>query len=260
VLLVIGSALLAAAVVLLPLTVIGLRRWLRQRGVARLRPAALAFHEGERLTLTGISAPGPEGTVSSDLAGTDCVWHGHEVLRHYWPLNRDGGDSAVRERACDSIADYTSEDLFGLVAEGADPEGERIFVDPAECEQRGAELCLQRLVGRPQPGVATVADDLLPRVKGRISGIFRGETIEFEYREWVIRPGRSVRVTGVPTVRDGKVVITAPEGGKLLVEPDVDTQAVRTPPRRTEAFSLTAAFTACAVAGSVLLALGISVG
>ncbi|GHD29393.1 hypothetical protein GCM10007147_30170 [Nocardiopsis kunsanensis] len=259
-LLVIGSALLVAAVVLLPLTVIGLRRWLRRRGITRLRPATLASHEGERLTLTGVAAPGPEGTLSSSLAGNDCVWHGHEVLRHYWPLNRDTGDSAVRERACDSIADHMSEDLFGLVAEGDDPKGERVFVDPAGCEQRGAELCLQRLVERPKPGVATVADDLLSRVKGRISGVFRGETIEFEYREWVIRPGRIVRVTGVPAVRDGQVVITAPEGGKLLVEPDVDLQEDRTPPRRTEALSLTAAFTVCAVAGSVLLLLGISVG
>ncbi|WP_328806972.1 GIDE domain-containing protein [Nocardiopsis coralli] len=259
-LLVIGSALLVAAVVLLPLTVIGLRRWLRQQGIARLRPSALAAQQGERVTLTGVAAPGPAGTISSGLAGAGCVWHGHEVLRHYWPLNRDGGDSAVRQRTCDSIAEYTSEDLFGLVPEGGDPEGERIFVDPDESEQRGAELCLQRVVGRPQPGVAAAADDLLPRVKGRISGVFRGETIEFEYREWVIRRGQSVRVTGVPAVRDGQVVITAPEGGKLLVEPGVDVTAVRTPPRRTEAFSLTAAFVVCAVAGAVLLALGLSVG
>nr|WP_218909187.1 E3 ubiquitin ligase family protein [Nocardiopsis sinuspersici] len=249
---VIGSALLVVAAVLLPLTVFALRRWLRQRGLARLRPGALAASEGRRVTLTGVTAPGPDGPVSSGLAGAECVWHGHEVLRHYWPLNRDLEEGAVRERACDSIADYASEDLFGIVAEGSPGDADRVFVDPRGTDPQGVELCLKRLVGRPQPGVASPADDLLPRVRGRISGVFRGETIEFEYREWVIRPGARVRVTGQVQVRGGRVVLAAPEGGTLGIEHGVDGQPVRVSPRRTEALVLTAVLAVCSVAGAVL--------
>ncbi|MCY9786153.1 E3 ubiquitin ligase family protein [Nocardiopsis sp. EMB25] len=256
-LLVIGSVLLVAGVVLLPLTVVAVRRWLRQRGLARLRPSALAARIGRRITLTGVAAPGPAGPIASGLAGAECVWHGHEVLRHYWPLTRDRGDSAVRERACDPIAEYGSEELFGLVAEGASEDADRVFVDPSGSDPRDAELCLQRVVGRPQPGVAAAADDLLPRVRGRISGVFRGETIEFEYREWVIRRGARVRVTGQVQTRDGRVVITAPEGGRLTVEHGVDDQPVRLSPRRREAIGFSAALVACTVAGVVLIALGI---
>lgn len=258
---VIGSALLVVALVLLPLAVLALRRWKRQRGLAQLRPDALTTRAGQRVTLTGAAAPGPEGLLSSGLAGAECVWHGHEVLRHYWPLKNENGGAPAAERARDSIASYGSEDLFGLVAEGGTGDQSRIFVDPEGAEPRGAELCLKRLVGRPQPGVASPADDLLPRVRGRISGIFRGETIEFEYREWVIRPGGRVRVAGELQVRgDGRVVLVAPEDGTLSIEYGVADQPARTPPRRVEAFTLTVACAVCAVAGAVLLLTGLSVG
>ncbi|GAB3706071.1 GIDE domain-containing protein [Nocardiopsis oceani] len=259
-LLVIGVALLAIAAVLLPLTVIGMRRWLRQRGLAQLRPSALAARAGQRVTLTGAAAPGPGGPVESGLAGSECVWHGHEVLRHYRPLARDRSDGAVSERACDSIADYASDELFGLVAEGRTGAAERIYVDPADSEPRDAELCLKRVVGRPQPGVAAAADDLLPRVRGRISGVFRGETIEFEYREWIIRSGARVRVTGQLEVRDGRVVLAAPKDGSLSIEHGIRERPVRTSPRRTEAIVLSAAFGLCFIAGAVATAIALSVG
>ncbi|MFD6096863.1 GIDE domain-containing protein [Nocardiopsis flavescens] len=254
-LLVIGSVLLVAALVLLPLAALALRRWRRQLGLARLEPASLAAREGRRVTLTGVAAPGPAGSVSSGLAGVECVWQGHEVLRHYLPLQQEG---AVQERTCDSIADYGSEDLFGLVAQGRPLDGERIFVDPAGAPRpKDAELCLQRVVGRPQPGVASPADDLLPRVRGRISGVFRGETIEFEYREWVIRPGAPVRVTGELRERDGRLVVVAPEDGALAVEHGVADRAPHASPRRREALLVTVAFAVTALSGLLLVLLGL---
>ena len=258
-LLVIGAALLAIAVALLPLTIKALRRWQRQRGLARLLPAVLAARQGQRVTLSGVAAPGPAGTIESGLAGVECVWHGHEVLRHYRPLARDKAEGQVDERTCDSIADYGSDDLFGLVAEGRPGNSDRIFVDPAGTEPKDAELCLKRLVGRPQPGVAAAADDLLPRVRGRISGIFRGETIEFEYREWVVRPGAPVRVTGRLRVRDGHVVLTGSDEAPLTIEHGVDQGPARSSPRRTEALVLVAALVLCVIVGAVLTLVGLSV-
>ncbi|MEC3892562.1 MULTISPECIES: hypothetical protein [Nocardiopsis] len=260
-LLVIGVALLAIAAVLLPLTIIGLRRWQRQRGLARLLPSALADREGQRVTLTGVAAPGPGGgPIESGLAGVECVWHGHEVLRHYRPLARDQVEGQVVERAFDSIADYGSDDLFGLVGEGRPADAERIYVDPDGTEPRDAELCLKRLVGRPQPGVAAAADDLLSRVRSPISGVFRGETIEFEYREWVIRQGARVRVTGLLRVVDGRVVLTAPDEGGLVIEHGVRERPSRVSPRRTEALALLTAFMVCLVVGAALTVAGLPLG
>lgn len=259
-LLVIGSALLVVAVVLAPLAFIALRRWRRQRGLALLLPAAVAEHEGKRVTLTGVAAPGPAGAIESGLAGVECVWHGHEVLRHYRPLARGQAGGQVGERACDSIADYGSDDLFGLVGEGRSGNAQRIFVDPAGTEPQEAELCLKRQVGRPQPGVAAAADDLLPRVRGRISGVFRGETIEFEYREWIIRTGASVRVTGRVHARDGRVVLAGSDEDPLTIEHGVVDRATRVSPRRTEALGLSVGFLFSVIAGTVLLLIGLSVG
>lgn len=258
-LLVIGVALFAIAAVLLVLAIKALRRWQRQRGLARLLPSLLVDREGQRVTLTGVAAPGPAGPIESGLAGVECVWHGHEVLRHYRPLTRDQAEGQVGERTCDSIAEYGSDDLFGLVAEGRPTDSDRIFVAPGESEPKDAELCLKRLVGRPQPGVAATADDLLPRVRGRISGVFRGETIEFEYREWVVRPGARLRVTGRLQVRDGQVMLTGSEEAPVLVEHGVSESPARTSPRRTEALALVVAFVLCAGVGAALTFSGLSV-
>ncbi|WP_017603147.1 hypothetical protein [Nocardiopsis alkaliphila] len=258
-LLVIGVALLATAVALLPLTIKALRRWQRQRDLARLLPGALAARQGQRVTLSGVAAPGPAGTIESGLAGGGGGWHGHEVLRHYRPPARDEAGGRVDERTCDSIADYGSEDLFGLIAEGRPKDCDRIFVDPAGTEPKDAELCLKRLVGRPQPGVAAAADDLLPRVRGRILGVFRGETIEFEYREWVVRPGARVRVTGRLGVRDGQVVLTGSDEAPVTIEHGVDEGPIRVSPRRVEALSLAVALTLCVIVGAALTLVGLSV-
>ncbi|GAA3728115.1 hypothetical protein HDA32_000236 [Spinactinospora alkalitolerans] len=219
--LVIGIALLIGAAILAPLAFLALRRWLAQRAVAEVRPNALAAWAGRPVSLSGLAAPGPEGGIESRLAGTDCVWHGHEVLRHYWLWRtREDGGERERVRNCDSIADHGSADLFGIVgAAGAERRrGGAVLVDPDDAEVDGVHMCLQRVVGRPQRGVPAPADDLLNRVKGRISGIFRGETIEFEYREWVLRPGDPIVVHGRMELRDGRPVVTAPPDGRLRIE------------------------------------------
>lgn len=219
--LVIGVALLLAAAILAPLAVRSLRRWRSRRAADDVRPRALAEQAGGEVAVSGVAVAGPQGTVESRLARSDCVWHGHEVLRHYWSLTEDSGSGErVRVRACDSIADYGAADAFGIAGSVGAVQRTRIpvLVDPADAALSGADLCLQRVVGRPQRGVPAPADDLLPRVKGRISGLFRGETIEFEYREWVLRPGDPITVYGHVELRDGHPVLIAPPDGRLRIE------------------------------------------
>lgn len=168
----IGIALLAGAAILAPLACLAVRRWYRQRGLVRLRPGAVAKRAGQPITATGVAVAGPSGVIESQLARTDCVWHGHEVLRHFWSL--PGKGTEAQERVCDSIADYASVEPFGIAAPGRAPKGRTVLVDPAGAELSGMDMCLQRVVGRPQRGVPAPTDDLLARVKGRISGVFRG--------------------------------------------------------------------------------------
>src|SRR5699024_1262603 len=124
-------------------------------------------------------------------------------------------------------------------------------------EPVGAELCLKRLVGPPQPGSAQVVDDLLPRVRGRISGVFRGETIEFEYREWVIRPGSRLRVSGGLRKRNGQMVVAALEDGSLPIGDALGPRPVYAPARRTKMLVPTVCVV-CATVGTVLRLVGLS--
>ncbi|GAA3729767.1 GIDE domain-containing protein [Salinactinospora qingdaonensis] len=218
-----GIALLIGAAVLAPLTVILVRRWLSQRAFAAIRPTALTRLVGQQVTLTGTAVAGPAGETESRLARVDCVWQGHDVLRHYWQwADPDGSGERVRVRRCDSIAEYSSPEPFGIV--GAGRAGRRettpVLVMPQDADLNGVHMCLQRVVGRPQQGVPAPADDLLGRVKGRISGVFRGETIEFEYREWVLRSGDPIVVHGRVELRDGRPVIVAPPEGRVRIEHD----------------------------------------
>ncbi|GAB3479795.1 GIDE domain-containing protein [Nocardiopsis coralliicola] len=214
--LVVGAALIVLAAVLAVAALRAVRRYSAHRGIEGVRPRALAARVGEDVRVRGTAVPGPQGGSESRLARADCVWHGHEVLRHYWSPEPSGAE-AVRERRADSIADYASAEVFSLVGASARAGGHPVLVDPSDAAVDGVDLALQRVVGRPQKGVRAPADDLLPRVKGRISGLFRGETIEFEYREWLIRPGTPVTVEGRVELRSGRPVIAAAPGGRLRI-------------------------------------------
>ncbi|KUP95546.1 hypothetical protein [Thermobifida cellulosilytica] len=220
--LVIGMALLVGAAVLAPAGFVALRRWMHRRDLAELRPRAFVALVGSEVTLHGLAAAGPGGTVESRLAGVECVWHGHEVVRHYatWRTLEETGE---REQVLgdDTIADYGSPEPFALTgADGGRPGEQPILVDPEEADTTRVSLCLQRVVARPQRGVPAPADDLLGRIKGRVSGVFRGETIEFEYRERAIRVGDPVVVRGRVELRDGRPVVAAPADGRLSIEHD----------------------------------------
>ncbi|TDQ55198.1 hypothetical protein [Actinorugispora endophytica] len=256
--LVIGTALLLGAAILAPLGLLALRRWSVRRDIAELRPEAFAALEGDEVTLSGFASKGPEGGLESRLAGAECVWHGHEVLRHYatWRTLEETGE---REQVLgsDSIADYGSPEPFGITGSESGWLNEQpILVDPVEAHTEGVHMCLQRVVSRPQRGVPAPADDLLGRVKGRISGIFRGETIEFEYREWVIRPGDPIIVRGRVAMRDGRPILVAPQDGRLSIEHGAAVVS-SVPARATDALLLGGGALASALVGLLFVLGGI---
>ncbi|PRY00768.1 GIDE domain-containing protein [Allonocardiopsis opalescens] len=218
-----GAALVIVAALVAPLAWTALRRWWREAARRRMAPPP---EPGVPAVLVGTAAPGPGGPVESRLAGVECVWHGHEVRRHYRtrpaprrrpahaetaerPDPSQGGEAPPGELRWDSIAEFTSPDTFVLTG----PFG-RLLVDGREAVPDDALMCLQRVISRSAERSGK-GDDLLARVAGRISGVFRGETLEFEYLEWVVRPGEQLEVTGAVEERDGVPVLTAPPDGRL---------------------------------------------
>ncbi len=246
--LVIGGALLAGAVILAPLAWRAARRWYRRHEPTWPWPSTV--ESGQPVTTAGVAVAGPAGVLESQLARTGCVWHGHEVVRHYWTL--PGNEGGTQERACDSIADYASMEVFAIVEPGRSPTSRSVLVDPAGAELSGADMCLQRVVSRPQPGVPAPADDLLARVKGRIFGVFRGETIEFEYREWALREHTPVVAHGTVEMRDGDPVIVAPPDDRLRIE-----RAGSTGPAARAPWPMSDATAALLLAGGVVVSAGI---
>lgn len=255
----IGAVLLAGAAILALVAATVLRRRLLRRTLADVRPETMAPRTGDTLSVRGTAAPGPAGALESRLVSSECVWHGHEVRRHYWPLPRDVGEGDTVERTYDPIAEYGSSDPFGIVSPAGGPRGRGrpVLVDPTDAEVTNPDMCLQRVVQRPQRGVPAPADDLLPRVQGQILGLFRGETIEFEYREWVIRPGTPITVHGTLEERGGALVLTAPSDGRLRVEQHNSDEAPETRGSAVGVLLPGAAAVVAAIAGLALVLTGL---
>lgn len=224
--LIVALALLGGAALVLPLAYLALRGRRREPEPVEDAPLALselAAHDGREVTVTGVAVAGSGAPVESRLAGAECVWHRHEVRRHYWLWRDVAEGERRRDRHADVIADHEAPRMLALVDPGAagtrrsGRTAEPVRVEMAEADTSGLNVCLQRVVGRLSQRGPAAADDLLARVQGRIRGVFRGETIEFEYLEWVVRPGDRVVVHGRVEVRDGGVVLAAPRDGRVRV-------------------------------------------
>lgn len=174
--LLLGIGLLLGAVVL---------GWMAVRRARRPLPPPVAppGSPGDIAEVSGIARAYGE-TQRSSLSDTPCVWHAHEVRRHYRP-------APDAEPVWDSIADHTGDAAFTVVH-----RGRPVLVAPGGAWAEGSGEVLSRRIGPPKRGERSPDADLMRRVAGRISGVFRGETLAFEYLEWAVAEGTLVRVRG----------------------------------------------------------------
>ncbi|MQA97259.1 MAG: hypothetical protein GEV11_22435 [Streptosporangiales bacterium] len=156
-------------------------------------------------------------TQVASLSETACVWHAHEVRRHYRP-------SAEAEPVWDRIADHASGTAFTVVQ-----GGRAVLVAPGKAWPDGASEVLSRRIGPPKRGERSPDADLMRRVNGRISGVFRGETLAFEYLEWAVPEGASLRVRGHIGEHQGHPALlltpTTPAPTSTAPPPEVDAPA-----------------------------------
>lgn len=163
--------------------------------------------------VVGQAHPRPEGPLVSELSKTECVWFRYEVHRRYERVHYRDGRRNVR-KGSEKVAGNTSWEGYAL----RDSHGALIGVDPTGAEPDQPEQVVSRFEPYRRQG-PTVFGFTLPDMFDS-SG-----TVGFEYKEWVIRPGRQLYVLGEVHDRIGPLVIGKPEqGGHFIISTRTEEQ------------------------------------
>lgn len=171
--------------------------------------AAGAGAFSERVELAGTTQPGPGGLLHSPLSETPCVWHKHMVTRRYRDVQHDSKGNRTTSTREEVVTNEQSRDPF-LVR---DADGE-VLVRPSKGSMSGTRKSVSRF------------EDKRERSSSRIKvGSFElalpsegdGDTLGYEYEEWVLLPGLHVFVKGEATDVSGELVVRNPKGAENLV-------------------------------------------
>ncbi|CAM2859606.1 E3 ubiquitin ligase family protein [Saccharomonospora xinjiangensis] len=153
--------------------------------------------------VVGEASPSPDGPLTAELSKAECVWYRYRIDRHYEVIEYRDGKRHRRKRT-ERVAEHTSRENYAII----DEQGRTINVDPDGITPDGAEQTVSRFEPRRgrQGGI-----DLFGIVLPALSG--RGDTtIGYDYKEWVVRPGRRLYVLGEVHDRTGALTIGKPEG------------------------------------------------
>lgn len=153
--------------------------------------------------VVGAAHPRPEGLLTAELSKTECVWFKYRIDRHYEVVEYRDGKRHRRKRT-ERVAEHTSQQGYAVI----DDEGRTIGVDPGGTEPDGPEQTVSRF--EPHQGRDSGMELFgfrLPPLLGR-----GDTTIGYDYKEWVIRPGRRLYVLGEVHDRIGPLVIGKPSG------------------------------------------------
>ncbi len=199
--------------------------------------------------VVGAAHPNPSGPLIAELSKTECVWYRYQIERQYEHVYyRDG--RRHRTKRTEKVTDYTSQQGYALI----DPQGRTIGVDPGGTEPGGIEQTVSTF--EPYRG----GNEGMRMFSIRLPDIFgnRDSTIGFEYKEWVIRPGRAMYILGEVHDRIGPLVIGKPEdGGHFIISTrtEAELRAARAKSHKLTAIAVIAAFVlglGLTVAGSVV--------
>ncbi|WP_067436980.1 GIDE domain-containing protein [Nocardioides jensenii] len=168
--------------------------------------AAGAGSYAEVVELDGTAKAGPRGLLVSEISKTECVWHKHRVTRRYKDVYRDKDGHRRTRTKEEVVTDSFTRDAFTL----DDGEGTILVVPNAhgvtsarksvsefrEAEAEGRSISF----GGFQIGL----------------GASDGDTIGFEYEEWVLLPETRVFVRGEARDRNGTLEVRDPKGREGL--------------------------------------------
>jgi E3 ubiquitin ligase len=158
--------------------------------------------------VVGAAHPRPEGLLTAEISKTQCVWYRYQVERQYEDVEYNNGHRRTVKRT-ETVAEQTSFEGYALI----DEAGRTIGVDPNGTNPDGVEQTVSRFE-QPQnnPGQVEMFGIKLPNFFGN-----NGGTIGFEYKEWVIRPGRRLYILGEVHDKIGPLVIAKPQDGPFII-------------------------------------------
>jgi hypothetical protein len=152
--------------------------------------------------VVGAAHPHPDGPLTSEISKTECVWYRYRIDRQYEHVEyRDG--KRHRSRRTEKVAEHTSSTGYALI----DEHGQTIGVDPTGTEPDGVEQTVNRF--EPHHG----GENRVNLFGIELPSFFSGDnsTIGFDYKEWLIRPGRRMYILGEVHDKIGPLVIARPE-------------------------------------------------
>ncbi|NPC98125.1 GIDE domain-containing protein [Nocardioides sp. zg-DK7169] len=176
----------------------------------------------ERVELSGVAAPGPQGLLTSEISGTPCVWHHHKVSRRYQRRRRDSDGNHRSETRTEVVTENRSREPFVL----RDEHGE-ILVVPETAVDRPRKV---RSEFRPEKGRNGLSIDIGSLSLNLPSG---DDTLGYEYEEWVLTPGTPLFVQGEATDRSGRLEVRDSLVAPLVVSTRTEEELQAAHTRRT---------------------------
>jgi hypothetical protein len=155
--------------------------------------------------VVGAAHAGQEGLLTSEISKSECVWYRYRIDRQYEHIKyRDG--RRHRSKRTEKVTEHTSSNGYALI----DDEGRTIGADPYGTHPDGVEQSVNRF----EPHVG--GDNRVSLFGIEPPSFFSGgndTTIGFEYKEWLIHPGRRLYILGEVHDKIGPLVISRPENG-----------------------------------------------
>ncbi|WP_116041340.1 E3 ubiquitin ligase family protein [Amycolatopsis palatopharyngis] len=160
--------------------------------------------------VVGTAHPRPEGPLVSEVSKSECVWYRYRIDRQYEHVEyRDG--RRHRSKRTEKVVEHTSAEGYALI----DEQGRTIGVDPNGTSPDGVEQSVNRF--EPHHGRGGHSELFGIRLPAALGG-GRDSTLGYEYKEWLIRPGRRMYILGEVHDKIGPLVIGKPEqGGHFLI-------------------------------------------
>lgn len=216
----------------------------RLRGISDELGAKGGFRKSAEVV--GAAHPRPEGLLTAELSRSECVWYSYDVHRKYETTEYRNGDRRTVRRS-ERVAGHTSWEGYALV----DEQGHTIGVDPNGTKPEGAEQSVSRF--EPYEG----GRDSVELFGFEIPGLLTGNgsrTIGYEYKEWLIRPGRRLYILGEVHDKSGPLVISKPEdSGHFIISTRTEQELRASREKRHKILAVV-------VIAAVLIGIGLIVG
>lgn len=173
--------------------------------------AAGAGSYAERVELEGVAVPGPRGLLTSELSATECLWHRHKVTRKYTEIDHDRDGNRRTRNKEQVVTDNQTKDPFLL----RDEHGEIILIPTARVHGPRKAVSEFRPSGHRDSDRTGIS---LGSFSLSLPGSSNGETLGYEYEEWVLLPETRIFVAGEATDRGGELEVRGPKGeDKMLI-------------------------------------------